>query len=97
MNKKQKLIEALVVRWARRHAQGSHPMSRGVRGQALRSYMRNWLTEHGELPSGVHTVSVRKGNWNGVHTASMLRFNVDFAELAEADHSLPSVSPELAK
>src|SRR5262245_17408625 len=53
---KHHLIDVQAERWAARRYGG--PEARQPFEQSIAAYMRNWLAQHGSLPTGSHNVAV---------------------------------------
>lgn len=62
MSNKQ-IITAMAKRYVDRKfglCVGNSAMRKGFTGGAVLDYARNWLSQHGSMPEGLHTVAVRK-------------------------------------
>ncbi len=73
-------IIAFAKAWAKADlGPGPHrPQAIGVRAHVITDYATNWLAQHGEIPTGVHTArATRKLNW----CSSLPTLNVDFSPL----------------
>lgn len=61
---KHKLIDSAALTWAKSTYQGRHYQGLALRSCAVSDYARNWLAQHGQLPSGVHRVRlIRRLPW----------------------------------
>ena len=60
---KHRLIDTLAVRWADRRyglCVGNYAMMKGIHRGTVAAYMRNWLAQHGSLPTGTRKVKVHE-------------------------------------
>jgi hypothetical protein len=92
-------IIAFATGWAKAkmgpgyHAHGG--MRRGILTHVVSDYAINWLAQHGEMPTGVHTARATRG-MHGMHTQFPV-LEVDFTPLHRLASSGKSRQQPLAE
>jgi hypothetical protein len=88
---KHRLIDTLAARWANRRyglCIGNSAMMKGIHRGTVAAYMRNWLAQHGSLPSGTHKVKVREKRTGAMRWSAGPTLVVDFDRL-QSDPAYP--------
>ena len=91
---KHRPIEVLAARWVTRRFGSDDKYGTKARNrEAIAAYMRNWLAQHGRLPSGTHKVKLpaarRLSDGVYISRAAMPWRIVDFDRLLQGDLHYP--------